>query len=171
MIVATLAQVQRLMEAGSRIIERGKQYLRWLLGPGPQNYVLYDNGDIVPEGVWIPALHERSLLYIQDMSRIIDRNAAQQVMKRLPWISIVYHGAHGTVDLTEWIANIRCTDTRTPSLKQMIHLGFLVQKEYLEERNAKIVTLDRAGEEHQYEYSGEVHLREMIAPEADAQTE
>jgi hypothetical protein len=161
MIVYLLSYFQRLHEASIEYSEMGKKKLRTWLGPSPQNYVLFDNGDIVPESVsLVPTLESSALIYNQSESKIRQlQHCSDEKLKRLPWSSIEYKGAHTTLDLTDWISQIKCTTSQEcPSLKQIIHLGFLVHHEYLEERNAIITVLDRLGEKEQYEYSGSVEL-------------
>jgi hypothetical protein len=161
MLVHILSHLQRLHELSLQYYEIRKEKLRIWLGPSPQNYILFENGDIVPEGVSVvPTLESSALIYKQSESKIAQlQTRHDEKMKRLPWSSIVYNGAHTTLDLTDWVSQIKCTTSQpVPKLKQIIHLGFLVHQEYLEERNALIVVLDRFGEKEEYEYSGSVEL-------------
>jgi hypothetical protein len=164
MLIEIAAGLERIYQRSLFVYELGKQYMRDWLGPTPQDYVLFENGDIVPVGMVREAEHDKNaLVFSQKEHRIRSLNGRDETFKRLPWISIVYKGQHTTTDLTDWISEIKCTSVRTPTLKQIIHLGFLVQNEYLEERNAAITVLGRMADEECYEYSGTVELKKVEA--------
>lgn len=163
MLIDLAAGLERIYQRSLFVYEIGKQYLRNWLGPTPQDYILFENGDIVPIGMVRESAHDKTaLLFSQKENRICSMHPeAEETFKRLPWISITYSGQHTITDLTDWISEIKCTSVRTPALKQIIHLGFLVQNEYLEERNATITVLGRMAEEERYEYSGSVELKNV----------
>jgi hypothetical protein len=164
MLIDLAAGLERIYQRTLFVYEIGKQCLRDWLGPTPQDYILFENGDIVPIGMVRESAHDKTaLLFSQKENRIssLHTAAAEETFKRLPWISITYSGQHTTADLTDWITEIKCTSARTPTLKQIIHLGFLVQNEYLEERNATITVLGRMADEERYEYSGSVELKKI----------
>lgn len=164
MLLDLAAGLGRIYQRSLTVYEWGRQCLRDWLGPTPQDYILFENGDIVPIGMVRESVHdETALLFSQKENRIRSLNpAAEETFKRLPWISITYAGQHATSDLTDWISEIKCTTVRTPTLKQIIHLGFLVQNEYLEERNARITVMGRMADEEHYEYTGSVELKKVI---------
>ena len=162
MLLDLAANFERICQRSLLIYEWGKQRLRNWLGPTPQDYVLFENGDIVPIGMIREAVHDKNaLIFSQKENRICSFEPTQETFKRMPWISIVYKGQHTTNDLTDWISEIKCTNVRTPTLKQIIHLGFLIHNEYLEERNAIITVLGRMADEERYEYSGSVELKKI----------
>jgi hypothetical protein len=164
MLLDLAAGIERIYQRSLTVCEWGKQYLRDWLGPTPQDYILFENGDIVPICMVRESVHDKTaLLFSQKENRIRSLHSAteEETFKRLPWISITYSGQHTTTDLTDWISEIKCTSVGTPTLKQIIHLGFLVQNEYLEERNATITVLGRMADEERYEYSGSVELKKI----------
>jgi hypothetical protein len=164
MLLDLAAGFERICQRSFTVYEWTKQCLRDWLGPTPQDYILFENGDIVPIGMVRESAHDKSaLIFSQKENRIRSLHTPPEgeTFKRLPWISITYSGQHTTSDLTDWISLIRCTSIRVPPLKQIIHLGFLVQNEYLEERNAAITVLGRMADEEKYEYAGSIELKKV----------
>jgi hypothetical protein len=134
-----------------------KEWLRKCLGPSPQDYVLLGNGDILPISTQVPA-HVKPQLYYSFVERILYGPNRSERLVRLPWLTLV-HSCDGIVtDLTDVIADLRCSKHHIPSLLQTVRLAALLRNEYLSETNATLQVTNEMGEDDVYVYKNTIVL-------------
>jgi hypothetical protein len=136
-----------------------KSVLRTWLGPEPHDWILLENGDILPSHIPVPAFYAPcALLYSVEQNSIIpyDSKEPNGRLKRLPWLHVLYTSEHQTVDFSDWVAEVRCSTP--PTLLQLVRLASLAQGKYLRKKNATISVISNTGDEDVYEFVGTTEL-------------
>jgi hypothetical protein len=135
-----------------------KQFLREWLGPQPQDYLLLNNGDIVPAHTQLPP-HIGTLRFQSSTHTISGPTEGRRVP--LPWLTLEHSCNTIRTDLTDVVSEIRCTKDHIPSLLQTVRLVALLRNEYLSESNARIITTNNMGEQEVYEYKNTTTLEQV----------
>ncbi len=138
-----------------------KEQTRLYLGPSPNTtYLIFDNDEVIPQGKEHCKYAHVSQFNPQEGKVVNDSSAP---FKRLPWISVQHIIGDHTIDISDWMSEIR--SNTTISLLALIRLASHVLNKHLPETShAKIQVISRNGEEEEYKYSGKASLLQRIAP-------
>ncbi len=140
-----------------------KEWMRQQLGPSENiTYFIMDDNSVIPANVAHCKSAPKAIFSPAD-NRILNATAEEDEtaapLKRLPWLSIQHTIGDHTVDLSDWLSEIR-TNTTIP-LIALIRLASVTLHRHLPEiPYAKITAIDRSsGEEDEWHYVGNVDLR------------
>lgn len=162
MWLSLLATFQTCCEWTQSKLDEMYDRMRIWLGPGRSNYILLSNGDILPESMRRSVVWDDSaLLFVADEKRIRPFISKEPIMKyqRLPWVSLTHTYGQTTMDLSDWVSELRTT-TDIP-LHQCVRLASLVSNVYLTESvGAALHVVTRSGDEFAFDYVGNVELVE-----------
>jgi hypothetical protein len=144
--------------------EATKQATRLWLGPGPTDFLLVPETDIVfPASFQHPPINGLQL-YVAETQHIRDHvgSSADAVSrKRLPWLNVVYQNGSQTVDISDWLSGIRWA-SQEPSLLQILRLYSLSHGVFLaEEAGATVDVITRGGEEESWRFVGSAGIEKV----------
>lgn len=136
-----------------------KEAVRQYLGPSPNiTYLVFDNDEVIPAGTE-HCKYAHVAQYNQHECRITDPNSTTP-NKRLPWVSVRHVIGDHTIDLSDWMSDIRANTPVT--LLAITRLASLALNTHLPETDhAKVLVITREGEEEEYKYTSIKLLRHI----------
>lgn len=154
MFVELLAAYYRATVFLNTWCEYTKGKIRTFVGPAPQNYYLCPNNRILPSTLHnvptIPSIY----LYNAFTQKIttIENQAPVGRFRPLPILSLrLEHDEYGTIDMSDWITEIRANPIPACNVKQWIELWGLTQNKFVPIDNIRIYIVYGDGREEMLE--------------------
>jgi hypothetical protein len=138
-----------------------KEWMRQQLGPSENiTYFIMDDNSVIPANVVHCKSAPKAIFSpVENHIRSATQEGAMAPLKRLPWLSVQHTIGDHTVDLSDWLSEIR-TNATIPLIALVRLASATMHKHLPETANAKITTIDRSsGEEEEWHYVGNVDLR------------
>ena len=131
--------------------QKGTEVASWLrrtLGPEPQNWILLEDGRVVSSSLTLPP-HVRDSAYLFDVNtnHLTKMNATTPGRHRP--ISIlalqIQHTDVGSIDISDWIGELRMFPQRDLSPRQLVELWGISQNQYVPIEDARAVVTRNDG--------------------------
>ena len=128
MWLSLLAFYERASSFIKYYVDTTKSYARYYLGPEPVDYYLFDDGRIIPSMVNIPEGIECFVFNTKSM-QITKRDNPNPHgrFRALPYLGI----SVGTLDISDWLGEIRANPVHTFRPHQLLELWSLVHNTYV----------------------------------------
>ena len=114
-------------------LESAKAHIRTAVGPAPIRYTLLEDGRVLPATIELP-MTVRNNAYVYDpATQRLSQGATEGVrFRRLPTIALsLTHPSVGTLDLSDWVGDLRAHPVPELSAKQLLTLWSLAQNRYV----------------------------------------
>jgi hypothetical protein len=151
MLLQLLAYYEHIYEYVSYYWGQAKHYMRYKLGPEPQQWILLRDGQVLPHTTVIPdTVHESAYIYDPNTRRITQYGVAEPVGRYRPlqYIAMnIQHEAY-TADASDWLGEIRCNPVPHLSIKQLLQLWMYDTQVYVPmDGTSKITATTNSGDE------------------------
>lgn len=125
-------------------IQKWNEFASWLrrsLGPEPQNWILLADGRVISATTPIPAaIQESAYMFDIGTTQITKINTPNGRHRPLPILALqIQHPDVGSIDISDWIGEIRIFPQRVMSPRQIVELWGLVHNRYVPINNARAV--------------------------------
>jgi hypothetical protein len=148
MLLQLLAFLHRLTIYGQSVWNATKQKIREKIGPQPQAFYLLSDGQVIPSTVNIShTFQANTYVYNPDNYRItlaFSETEPNARFRRLPYIAgNIQHEGIGTIDISDWLGELRAHPIPDLHIKQLIVLWSLVHNQYVPFTNGLQVTITK----------------------------
>ena len=153
MMLQALAYYEQLSVLVKDYLSAAASYVRSKLGPEPQSYYLLSDGQVLPITTNLPEhIFEQAYIYDPRTLRITlaFNTTPEGRFKRLPCIALqVTHPDTGTIDMSDWLGEVRANPVPELDLQQLALLWSHVHCRYVPilSRGSIIKTTNSDGEE------------------------
>ena len=123
-------------------LEIGKHYMRYWLGPAPQNYYMLRDGQVLPSTTIIPTQLEPTYMYNSDKNHmyLITTPEPEGRFRPLKYISLrIESEIVGNIDISDWLGEIRANPVPILSPKQILNLWAYTHHQYVPQEGATTV--------------------------------
>jgi hypothetical protein len=117
-------------------------WLRRILGPEPQNWILLQDGRIVSSTIALPPhLQESAYLYDAQTNHLTKMDGAEPGRYRpLSILALqIQHTDVGSIDISDWVGEIRMFPQRDITPRQLVELWSATQYRYVPNDDARVV--------------------------------
>ena len=123
-------------------------WVRRILGPEPQNWILLQDGRIVSSTIVLPP-HVQESAYLYNISANHLKKMDGEPPGRFRPLSIlalqIQHTDVGSIDISDWIGDIRIFPQRDITPKQLVELWALSQNQYVPNEDTHVVVTRNDG--------------------------
>ena len=162
-LIDVLAFCEHVFKFTKDMWDTTKQSLRTWLGPGPADFLLIPNTDIVFPADFQHTHASPLLIFVAEKQQIRSYVGISdtQCRNRLPWLSIEHLEDAHIVDISDWVSGIRY-EKDSPSLLQIVRLYGLQHGKYLAETDpCRIRVITRQGEEELWAFGSSTSLKKI----------
>lgn len=127
------------------MLESAKAHIRSAVGPAPTRYILLEDGRVLPATIELPAaVRNSAYLYDPATHRLVQGATEGVRFRRLSTIALsLSHPTVGTLDLSDWIGDLRAHPVPELSAKQLLTLWSFAQNQYVPLSDGAQVTLTK----------------------------
>ena len=123
-------------------------WVRRTLGPEPQNWILLQDGRIVSSTIVLPS-HVQESAYLYNISTNHLKKMDGEPTGRFRPLSIlalqIQHTDVGSIDISDWIGDIRIFPQQDITPKQLVELWAVSQNQYVPNEDAYVVVTRNDG--------------------------
>ena len=122
-------------------------WLRRILGPEPQNWILLQDGRIVSSTIDLPPrVQESAYMYDINTNHLTKMDATPGRHRQLSILALqIQHTDVGSIDISDWVGEIRIFPQRDISPRQIVELWSLIQNRYVPIEDARAVVTRNDG--------------------------